>query len=51
VFVTKLTAVFQASAGGTPVTLFGLRKRCSCTRCSAYRSTTPTTLNASNDIA
>ena len=51
VFVTKLTAVFQASAGGTPGSCAGLSGSRPCSRCSAYTTTRLARLIASTTSA
>jgi hypothetical protein len=51
VFVTKLTAVLNASAGGTDCRSVGFSGSHCCTRCSTNRPSTETTLNASKERA
>ena len=49
VFDTKLAAVLNANADGTPPTSVGFSGSAPCTRSSRYSPTTDTALNAGND--
>jgi hypothetical protein len=51
VFVTKLAAVLNASAAGTPSTFVGSSGSTPWTRCSTNSPITETTLNARSEIA